>query len=498
MKKITTTLVLIIFSALNIQSQLLTTFQIEDQYPNRAGIVGNGITDLLLLDSTLYVGTGYGLSITRNGGNSWKNYTSNDYHAKGGLSAMAVAYDGTIWIATGYDTTVQEGESLAAGGGLSYLSPSGSEWVYIPQPRDAKEDTTGGKKPTTTHIQNITYDIAVLDTQIWIVSWGGGIRRSLDNGINWEVITTDGKPFSSLDYLNHRGFSALAENGNIWIGTADGISKSSDAGQTWDRFIVRNQDPEPGGLSGSWVIDMDYNVWDQSVWAITLSTGGNEFNSIARTVNGGKSWQNFLTEELSDGTFARDLAFSRNSIYVATEKGVFKSADEGISWYLFPSISDAVSGESLLTNKFYSVASKPVSMDSSFDQLWAGSADGLAITENNGYNWIIFRSFISTRERTDPPVYAYPNPFSPARGNFIRFQYDVKGAGQIKIDIYNFAMEKVFSILKDEQPVSENSFDRSASWDGRDGNGRMVDNGIYFFRAELTGKISWGKIVVIN
>lgn len=480
-----------------LMAQVIQGYNMQAEDPNRGGLVGNGITDLIWNDSFLYAGTGFGLSISGDEGAAWENFTPAQYGGKGGISALAIGPDGTVWIATGYDTLVQEDQSLSAGGGLRYRSPGSTEWIFIPQPKDAVTDTMGGMRPTTTHVQNITFDIAILDTQIWITSFGGGVRRSLDNGMTWEVITTDGYPFSALDYLNHRGFSALAENENIWIGTAEGISKSSDGGQTWDRFYVgANQIPEAGGISGNWVIAMAHNSWDNSVWAVTLTTGGEEFNSISRTLDGGRTWQNLLVEELQDGTFARNIAFYDSAIYVATEKGLYKSIDQGITWYRFPQIEDGVSGERILTTKFYAVATAPSS--GVFHRIWAGSADGLASSNDNGYSWTVFRSFVSTRQRTDPKVYAYPNPFSPERGTEIRFQYDISRAGEIKIDIYNFAMEQVISISEYESDPAQNTLDRSTSWDGRDNNGRMVDNGVYFFRAEVEGEITWGKIVVIN
>ncbi|MEJ2052064.1 MAG: hypothetical protein P8Y60_19905 [Calditrichota bacterium] len=449
-----------------LQAQVVQDFKMQPLNPDRNGLVGNGITDLVWSAGKLIARTGYGLSLTGDLGENWQNYTPGNYRGKGGVSALAVAPDNTIWIATGYDTTVQEDETLDIGGGLRYLSPGSSEWVFIPQPVDARTDPMGGMKPTTTRVQNITYDIAILDTQIWITSFGGGVRRSLDQGQTWEIITTDGKPFDVLNQvygLNHRGFSAMVENGNIWVGTC---------------------------------IALAHNPWNNSTWAVTLSTGGEEFNSISMTLDGGRTWQNFLKDELSDGTFARSIAFYDSAVYVATEKGVYKSIDDGRTWFEFPAIIDKVSGEQLHTNKFYSVATSP--SGNGRHRLWAGSADGLATTDNNGYNWTIFRSFVSTLERQNPPVYAYPTPFSPERETILRFQYDVTQAGEVSIDIFNFAMEKVITIRKQEFAPTQNSFDRSATWDGRDNNGRMVDNGVYFFRAKVEGKVSWGKIVVIN
>jgi hypothetical protein len=478
-------------------NQLSTRFQLQIGNPDRSGLVGNGITDLLWFEGQLFVGTGYGLSYSNDLGENWQNFTPGEYGGKGGISALTVSTDGTVWIATGYDTLVQEDQSLSAGGGLRYKHPDSSQWVFIPQPKDAQTDTMGGMRPTTTHVQNITFDIALLDTQVWIASFGGGIRRSLDKGKTWEVITTDGLPFSALDYLNHRGFSAMTENGNIWIGTAGGISKSSDGGNSWERFFIGiDQVPESGGISGNWIIALAHNPWDNSVWAVSLTTGGQEFNSISRTLNGGQTWDNLLKDELQDGTFARNIAFFDSAVYVATEKGVFKSIDAGKNWYLFPVIEDKISGERLLTDDFYSVATSPSS--SPWHRLWLGSADGLATSDDNGYNWVVYRSFVSTRTRAKPAVYAYPNPFSPERETSIRFQFNISTAGEVKIDIYNFAMEKVISLQEYEASPQQNSFDRSATWDGRDNSGRMVDNGVYFFRAKVEGQITWGKIVVIN
>lgn len=478
-----------------ITAQVVSTYQFSERY-DRGGLVGNGITDLLWsdLNQTLYVGTGFGLSTTMNDGETWQNYTPGQYGGKGGASAIAVAGDGTLWIATGYDTLVDDETSLSIGGGLRYRQPGSTSWTFIPQPIDARNDTANGKRPTTTRVQNITFDIAILDTQIWIASFGGGVRRSLDNGETWEVITTDGFPFSALDYLNHRGFSLLSENGNIWVGTADGISKSTDGGNTWRRFTHTNQN-QP--ISGNFVIALAHNPWDNSVWAATLrAEGATEFNAVSKTTNGGLSWDIHLVSELSDGTFIRYFAFADSAVYVATEEGMYKTIDNGASWFKMPQIRDSDSGEALLTSTFYSVATSPA--PAPFHRVWLGSSDGLASSADNGYNWTIFRSFVSTRERTEPKVYPSPNPFSPTRFDPLKFRFDIADRTTARIDIYNFAMEKVITLgPHDLNPVGD-TFDRFISWDGLDNNRRMVDNGVYFFRAQIGDEVTWGKIVIIN
>lgn len=495
MKYLIFTLLMVLVNAAN--SQTITSFELDLETPDRGGLVGNGITDLLWsdLNQTLYVGTGFGLSATMNDGEKWQNFTPRDYGGKGGISALAVSGDGTLWIATGYDTLVDDETRLPIGGGLRYLPPNSTDWTFIPQPIDARDDTANGKRPTTTRVQNITFDIAILDTQIWIASFGGGIRRSLDWGETWEVITTDGRPFGALAHLNHRGFSLLAENDStIWVGTADGISRSTDGGNTWRRFTHTNQNRP---ISGNFVIALAHNPWDNSVWAATLrAEGATEFNAVSMTRNGGLSWEIHLADELSDGTFVRYFAFKDSAVYVATEKGVYKTIDNGRNWFKIPPLRDSDSGEPLLTSTFYSVATSPA--ETPFHRVWLGSSDGLATSADNGNNWTIFRSFVSTRQRPEPRVYPSPNPFSPVRSDPMKFRFDTSRTTTARIDIYNFAMEKVITLGPFELVPTGDTFDRFIPWDGLDSNRRMVDNGVYFFRAQIGGEVTWGKVVIIN
>ncbi|MCB0304193.1 MAG: hypothetical protein KDI38_10470 [Calditrichaeota bacterium] len=489
-------LILLILTSASAYGQVAKDFVINAPAADRGGLVGNGITDLKWVDGTLYVGTGFGLSASSDGGDSWTSYTPDDYGGRGGVSALDVGADGTIWMATAYDTTLDEGD-LSVGGGIRFLEPGSEEWGFIPQPVDARSDTANGKSPTTTRVQNVSFDLAVRGSdELWISSFGGGVRRSTDRGENWEVITTDGLPFGSLANLNHRGFAALVDTSeHIWIGTVGGISKSTDGGQNWERFTHLNQEAP---ISGNWVIGLFNNPADNSVWATTLrATGETEFNAISATFNGGVSWELFLVDELADGTFPRYIAFHEQTVYVATEKGVYKSADNGASWFLFPAIRDALTGEGLFTSTFYSVAAEP--LPNGEHRLWVGSVDGLASSSTNGYDWTVYRSFISTRERTDPAVYAYPNPFSPLHSDRpCRFQFDISEATEVSIDIFNFAMERVTTLTSSQSAPSFNSFDRAVVWDGKDSNGRLVDNGVYFFRAKVLNAVTWGKIVIIN
>ena len=484
--------VFLLVGGANLRAQVIDNFLLKTP-PNRNGLVGNSVSDLIWFNGTLYAGTSQGLSATSDEGASWKNWTPADYGGKGGISAMEVTPDGSVWIATGYDTTIQD-NSFQIGGGLRFLPAGSDQWQFFPQPIDARSDTTAGMRPTTTRVQNITFDMMVTGNEVWIASWAGGIRRSSNHGQSWQIVTLDGKPFDAASNVNQLGFSLLAENGHIWVGTAGGLGLSLDGGNNFKIFTHTNK---PGSIAANWILGLAYNAYDGSVWALTRpALGADEINSVSRTKNDGQSWQTFLADELSDGTFARAIAFYDSAVYIATEKGVYKSIDDGRTWFLFPPARDEVTGETLEGNTFFSVATSPAA--GGYHNLWAGSSEGLAVTGNNGFTWTVFRSFISTRVRKEPAVYAYPNPFSPSRDEPVRFQFDIKIAGEVSIEIFNFAMERVIRITRFEAAPDAGSADRSLRWDGRDSNGRMVDNGVYFFRAKINGKVTWGKIVVVN
>ena len=393
--------------------------------------------------------------------------------------------DSTLWIATAFDTIVSDGSELPAGGGLSYTRDDGQTWTYIPQPVDPRDVT--GYKPTTTNVQNLTYDLAVADSTIWIACFGGGLRKSRNMGQSWQVVTTDGFPFEPLKYLNHRAFSVLTENNNIWIGTAGGISRSSDQGISWRRFTHQNQKYP---ISGNFVVSLAYQSFTNTIWAATIETDTSELRAVSKSDNGGETWEVMLP-----GIFAHNFAFDDSVVYVATDEGMFVSADGGMNWYTLPPIRDLRSGEEILTTTFYSAG---VSREFPARRIWAGSTDGLASTVDNGNHWTVHRSYKSTRDPGVPRVYAYPSPFSPSRQGYIRFQYDITHTGEVEIEIYDFAMDKVAGIHEYETDPGGTGGDRSAKWNGRSDSGKTVASGVYFFRAKIEGKITWGKLVLIN
>ena len=67
----------------------------------------------------------------------------------------------------------------------------------------------------------------------------------------------------------------------------------------------------------------------------------------------------------------------------------------------------------------------------------------------------------------------------------------------VTISIYDFSMKLVKTIVRDKFKQGGDSY--SEVWDGRDTTGKMVANGVYFYKLIKEGeKTLHGKIVVLN
>jgi hypothetical protein len=83
--------------------------------------------------------------------------------------------------------------------------------------------------------------------------------------------------------------------------------------------------------------------------------------------------------------------------------------------------------------------------------------------------------------------YAFPNPASQQ----ITFQYYLDYPSRVKLELYDELGKKIKSISEDQAGGT-----RQFSWNCRDENGNRVNDGVYFYRMEVSGKISSGKIIL--
>jgi len=514
--------IIIILLSLNILPQYqLSEYRMSDEIvsqnkTNSQNPLSNSITDIISNGDTIWLGTSRGVSLSLDGGENWTNFYGQENFGTDNISAIAYnKTTKTFWCATAKSTEVTGGQTLPEGTGLKYTTNLGATWNSIPQPVDHPDsgtikygNNTLDALPVTVTIQNLTYDIAFTQNTIWITSFAGGLRKSTDNGQTWKrvVLPPDNlnsiQPSDVLDFclspsdgnfcgegnLNHRAFSVVStENNTLYVGTANGINKSTDGGISWTKFNHQNQQLP---ISGNFITALGYNATNQTVWGSTWKAEDQaEFYGISSSSDGGQTWNTFLRDEK-----AHNFGFKNYDVMTATDNGVFRSFDFGATWMLPNSIVDDQSSASLHTNIFYSA-------DSYNNVVWLGSGDGLVkLNETPGRiwdgSWKIF--FASQPLTTNNETYCYPNPFSP-RQEELKIKYSTGGVEKnVTIRIFDFSFNYVRTII---QNVARNRDTEGAPefWNGKDDNGNIVPNGVYFYRVEIGDNDAfYGKVLVMQ
>ncbi|MFQ5651477.1 MAG: hypothetical protein ACE5IY_16200 [bacterium] len=465
------------------------TFRLDQPDPKR-GLASNTVTDIVVTDLAIWFGTGRGLSKTVNEGLLFESFDREHGLGKGGVSGLAVS-DSVIWVATGFDTSTSVGV-VSAGGGLAYSLDQGGSWHFVPQ-------------PGVTPAQNITFDIAlrknpaaISSYEVWITSFGGGLRKSDDLGASWTVVTPDSFIFDPNAHLNHRAFSVRNTDGTLWVGTAGGINRSTDGGVTWTNFRHDSTRIDQS-ISGNFVVAIAQQKHNGRtiIWAGTRETtvesgDQTEFRGISWSPDQGFTWQTALA-----GETIHNIAFDDSVVYAAADQGLFKSNDFGLNWFLFPTIANPTGTRQILATEAFDAG---VTRDHT---LWVGTSNGLAKSSDNGATWEIFQIFPPTGTDGEPRTYAYPNPFSPGvhnrlRGDgHVRFQYNTRNETRVTIKIYDFAMQQVATVVEDVARPANGDF--YETWNGKTARGEQVHNGVYFYRLELEGDGTfWGKLIILN
>ncbi|MFA7419993.1 MAG: hypothetical protein WCZ90_09935 [Melioribacteraceae bacterium] len=473
----------------------------------------------------IWIGTGSGLSKTTDAGASWTNYYNTEAFGKESISAVAYGL-GAIWAAT-WHMVVDEnsGEDIPYGTGLRYSVDGGITWLSIPQPVDNKADSIiyyGTNKlravPQTAKQNNFTYDIAITKNTIWIVSFGGGIRKSTDMGKTWQrvILPPDYldsiSPGDKLSFdlspvsgnlsketnLNHRVFSILAVGDDtLYVGTAGGINKTTNAKEqypSWEKFNRTNQQKP---ISGNFILALDRNEIDGTIWAGTWKAEGqNEYWAVSSSGNGGKTWETFLTDEKVHDFGFRYYSNGVTDVFAAAESGLYRSSNNGMTWIAAPKIIDSESKVEVRATSFLSVECNV--LNSNTTEIWIGTNDGLvkAIetpTSSWFEKWKVY--FASSGTVTASESFAFPNPFNP-KTDLLRVKYNLENASSVSLRIFDFGMNLVRTVLQNaSRGVNPEQIDY---WDGKDDVGKIVPNGVYFYRLDIgDGTPLFGKILVM-
>lgn len=482
---------------------------------NYSAPTSNTTYDIIAIGDTIWLGTSRGVSLSIDRGVTWKNFYQTSPFGEDNISAIAYN-NGVVWVAT---ATSQDdnGTSIPVGTGLKYTTNNGDSWSSISQPIDDDNATTEqygintlNALPITVPQQNLIYDMAFTPGTIWITSWAGGLRKSTDYGNTWKRVVLPPDYLDSISptdtlnfclspsagsfcdeaYLNHVAFSVIAvDETTLYVGTADGINKSTDSGISWVKFNHQNQS-EP--ISGNFITSLGYNFTTNTVWASTWKADElDESYGVSSSSDGGETWQTFLI-----GEKAHNFGFKGFDVIAATDNGAYRTSNQGNSWILPTSIVDADSDPTsnlvLHTDVFYSAGSEG-------NTVWLGSNDGLVkLDETSLWNgkWKIYLA--SQKLKSVSETHAYPNPFSP-RQEQLKIKYSTEGKdASVTIRIFNFGMNYVRTVI---QNVTRNrDVDGPPEfWDGKDDAGNIVPNGVYIYRVDIDSNDPlFGKIIVMQ
>ena len=512
-------------------------------------VISDSLTVETLLDTSVWPEHNLGL----------KNEDQTKRLPQGGISAMAVSGQGSLIDRVMLIAVAGSENDIPVGKGVAFTTNATDtviNWIYYDQPIDDENyvhyppfaGAYMAALPITVPQANVTYDIAFSEEFAWTASWAGGLRRYKLSDNFWqrvplpmddqfelntcedtsytEVINKEFEPghpeyskFLLTDYYlnprdptdggnhNHKVFSVLVYGDTIWVGTANGINRGIINPSRYSCINWEHYSYPTHGLSGNFVVGLALQMYKgkRVIWAATVNADDpTEQRGVSYTTNDGLSWNTALLGERVYNITAHD-----SLVFAATSKGLWKTED-GINWARYKPARQAIpvpntaihSTDEVLANEVYSVAfdSRPYYGDNS---IWIGTGDGAAHSYDlDGLNWKIFRA-----EYDQDEDYAYPNPFSPYTHNviggdgYVRFHTNEwSGTFVIDLDIYNFAMEKVFAGSFDRRDASSGAL----KWNGRDTQGRLVDNGVYFVKLKYpenqTSKPSahWVKLIVVK
>ena len=484
--------------------------KVNDENPT-----GNGITDIVVIGDTIWVGTGNGLSVSFDNGNNWKSFTGTTEFGSEDISAIGYN-NGVVWVATAHNEIINN-ETIDVGSGLKFTFDNGVTWSTLPQPVDNDIDTTivyGNNTlntlPVTVPQQNVTFDIAFTPGTVWITSWAGGLRKSTNSGTTWERVVlppdflNEIKPADTLNFclsvqagnfcsqgnLNHVAFSVIAPNDTtLFVGTANGINKSTDNGISWKKLNHQNQ---TNPISGNFIPALGFNVNNNTLWAATWVANESEFYGVSLSTDLGENWSTFL-----NGEKTHNFGFKGSDVIAVSDNGAFRSANLGATWITPAFIKDSNSKLTLATNVFFSAGSWN-------NDIWLGSNEGLARLSESGGMWVgNWKIFIAS-----PPLlnaeesYAFPNPFIPSIDR-LKIKYSTGGKSvPVTIRIFDFGMNYIATVLQNVtrgNPIHNvDSGGVIDFWDGKDANGNFVPNGVYFYRIDAGGNTLYGKFVVLK
>ncbi len=535
--------------------------------------LNNGLTNpvysLSVNGSTLYAGTVDGFSVSTNNGVNWSvltnelsGWTINSILKKNNLLFACAKYHG-IYSSTNnginwtqlntselnFQTLVLSGTMILAGStstGYIYRSTNdGINWLtgeLIQQNAAVNSLATDGMNIyagtsagffrsgnganwTVMNFGLNTMNIGGVFTSGSTILAGGdatSVYVSVDNGVNWtKKFSTNNKGFfckfcqngsylfacAAYDYYSSSGSLYRSnDNGNNWSIISTTFYNSAIAVNNGNIYIS-------SGWGGIQVSTNNGNVWNTYATGIcngrvkSLAFSNNRVyagsdRGIYRSTNNGANW---TVSGLTNIEISKILIYG-GIIYTATPGGVYKSIDDGLSWNLSGLYERNVFDIQVVGGRIIAATDYGIFLSSDSGNNWEPRNDGFelipsvfSITVKDDYLYIgtayssVWKRLISDiigihNISTEVPIsfslyQNYPNPFNPVTK--IRFDLAENGKwksenGNVTLKIYDILGKEVATLVNEK--LQPGTYE--ATWDASG-----FGSGVYFYTLATDGEI---------
>jgi len=391
----------------------------------------------------------------------------------------------------------------------------------------------GRKTALGTEWQNLQVGVRTNDVAFWsdtAFAVGEAGARFTTSGGNPSTIyrIIDVRNSTRVDSLTQETLYSMKVSGDtIIVGSSNGYGISTDRGDNyrvyrpnlddlkadvvvahtsinaWQKLLgdfipaIDVQYFDDGRLARIWVSNRSTSYWPDTNaitvgYVVPIDDNGDEIDedNPADTVGYAHRWKLSLRDE-----FAWNYAFKGDSVFAATNDGLLFRANDETAWDTIPLRDE--NGEDLVVE---GTAVYGVEVDG--DYLWVTTSDRTVRINLSSGNFTDQKPYyVIDSAAADDEVYAFPVPFSHANDNYVDFHFAVPEAGNVTLEIYDFAMNLVRRVI-DGRFYAAGIYPTFGSdrvtWDGLNGLGDEVAVGVYYFKVTLPGGEShWGKLAVI-
>jgi hypothetical protein len=440
-------------------------------------------------EGVIWIATNAGLGRSADGGLTWTSFSEEQ-----GLSGDNC---NAVW-AEGDEVLVQiltvNSDDQYEGLGLNYSRDSGATWRVIGKSQGLP----------TEGIMELAWDLLKDDDGVmWVALWNGGLGRSADNGVTWELL----KPLDRNGNPGEHFYSIAKKDDLIWVAaqvltatySKTGVYKSEDNGATW-LFYGSDQGLGIGDVNDDFVDDdffpavdiqtgplsEDY-VWVGSADPYAVGDGIGVFLSR----DGGTAWENYTNQDGMAGDTVYAIDNYGGNFYASSDgNGVSRTTDYGENWTIcwvdpFDFRSPANDVNALF-----------VEGDGS---IWAATGEGLYVSRDEGETW----RWIDYERRPGyadaPKLIPFPNPFEPAgvKEDTMTFRYALLEDAVVTLEVRDFSGRLVRTIVNGEKRGRSDLIDEE--WTGVRADGKMAGNGVYFGILKIDGEIAaTAKFIIIG